>query len=200
VEICTRSAADTSPKSIRSGLSSAGTSPKTTATPGSTSARTIDAVVESMSELGVGSSTTGESAVLLWPFSSGSAISIESEGSCMRSPPREGAQRPDVDGVHCRSVRLDALRFSGNPRPVAPRTLGFTRATTGRLMLASSDHATAMPHSARISRCVIPRTNRPHLPLTARRSGVWLHTHRGASDALMMRAGRRAGGLAGHSP
>ena len=103
------------------------------------------------------------------PFSSGSAVSIESEGSCMRSPPREGAQRPDVAGVHRRSVRLDALRFSGNPRPVAPRMSEFTRATTGRLMLArSTGHATAMPHSARISRCVIPRTNRPHLPHSAR--------------------------------
>ena len=36
-------------------------------------------------------------------------------------------------------------------------------------MLASStDHATAIPHSARISRCVIPRTNCLHLPHSAR--------------------------------
>ena len=39
----------------------------------------------------------------------------------------------------------------------------------GRLMPASSTgHAPAIPHSARISRCVIPRTNRPHLPHSAR--------------------------------
>jgi hypothetical protein len=117
VEICSRSAAGTSPKSIRSGLSSAGTSPKTIATPGSTSARTVDAVVESISESGAGSPTTAEPTVLLWPFSSGPAISIESEGSCMRSPPREDAQRPDVVGVHRRSVRLDALRLSSNLVP-----------------------------------------------------------------------------------
>jgi hypothetical protein len=39
----------------------------------------------------------------------------------------------------------------------------------GVLMLASSaGHATAIPHSARISGCVIPRTNRPHLPHSTR--------------------------------
>ncbi|MGW7824305.1 AAA family ATPase [Streptomyces puniciscabiei] len=32
----------------------------------------------------------------------------------MRSPPREDAQRPDVVGVHCRSIRLGALRFAPN--------------------------------------------------------------------------------------
>ncbi|CAM5717975.1 hypothetical protein SMICM304S_10851 [Streptomyces microflavus] len=74
------------PKSIRSSLSSAGTSPKTTATPGSTSARTVDAVVESVSTSvrGRPHQVSRRSRSGLFPASS--AVSIESEGSCIRSP------------------------------------------------------------------------------------------------------------------
>jgi len=66
--------------------------------------------------------------------------------------------------------------------PVASRTPGFTRAMTGLLMLSrSSDDATTMPHSARISKC-LPRT-------TARYPGAVVatgHDVAGLGDAARM--------------
>ena len=146
-----RSAAYTSPKSIRSGLSSAGTSPKTTATPGSTSARTVDAVVESISESDAGSSATGEP----HGYCSGRSPQARRSPSCPKGPacdllPARARNGQTSSAFTAGVYGSGALRFSGNARPVAPRTSGFNRATTGRLMLASSTaHATAMPHSAR---------------------------------------------------
>lgn len=91
------------------------------------------------------------------------ALSVQSRETCARLAVQVNAQ---IDS------RLshwgNALRFSGNPTSRRSANVRIHRATTGRLMLASStDHATAIPHSARISRCVIPRKNRPHMPRVA---------------------------------